>query len=336
MNLGKWMSGAAALVLALSLGGAASAAEARMDRGLNANPSTDCDRACLIGIMDTYMKAFVAKDWRRLPLASQVKFTENNVVMKLGDGSWAVITGKGTAAQDLSIADPVTGQAAYMGVIEINGVPCWYTVRIKVENRKITEIEQIWRPRPAVLNPATPGGNSPAELKHFPEMYQSLAPAERTPRARMRDIADGYFSTLQLNDGRIFSQFAPDSQRNDNGTITCGVPDSPYPNYRQGCEEQFKLGRYLFDNALRERDYPLIDEEKGIVFARAFLDHDSRIINYKLTDGTPATTSFKTPHTFHVIEFFKIKNGALYRMHVTHIDTPYRDTSPWTPPNKKD
>jgi hypothetical protein len=96
------------------------------------------------------------------------------------------------------------------------------------------------------------------------------------------------------------------------------------------------MGRYLFDNALRERDYPLIDEEKGIVFARAFLDHDSRVINYKLTDGTPMSTSFKTPHTFHVIEFFKIRSGALYRMHVTHIDVPYRDTSPWTPPNKKD
>ena len=329
------MAGAAALFsLAISTGGPAQAGQP--GRGLNASPVVSCDRACLVGIAEDYMKAFVAKDPRRLPLASHVMFTENNVEMKLGDGAWAVITAKGTAAQDLYLGDPVTGQAAYMGVIDINGIPCWYSLRIKVVDRKITEIEHIWRPRPAVINPAVPGGNSPADLQHFPEMHQSVSVAERTPRARMIDLANGYFATLQLNDGKIFTHFTPDSRRNDNGTVTCGMTESTVPAWRQGCEEQFKTGRYLFDNALRERDFALVDEEKGVVFARVFLDHDSKVINYKLADGTPATTNFRTPHTFHVMEFFKVKNGALHRIHVTHIDVPYRDTSPWTPENKKD
>lgn len=336
MGIGKWMSGAAALAAALSLGGAATGGEARHDRGLNANTTTNCDRACLVGIAQVYMAALVAKNPGQLPLASHVKFTENNVEMKLGDGAWAVITAKGTAAQDLYLGDPVTGQAAYMGVIDINGIPCWYAMRIKVVDRKITEVEHIWRPRPAVINPAAPGGNSPADLKHFPEMSQSVPVAERTPRPRMIDLSNGYFSTLQLNDGRIFTHFTPDSQRNDNGTVTCGLAESTVPAWREGCEAQFKTGRYLFDNAMRERGFDLVDEEKQVVWARGFLDHDSRVINYKLNDGTPVTAGFKTPHTFHVVELFKIKNGALHRMHVTHIDVNYRATSPWTPESKKD
>ena len=330
------MAGAAALFSLIAATGAGPSQAGEPGRGLNASPAISCDRACLVGMAEDYMKAFVAKDPRRLPLASHVKFTENNVEMKLGDGAWAVISGKGTAAQDLYLGDPLTGQAAYMGVIEINGIPCWYALRIKVVDRKITEVEHIWRPRPAVINPAVPGGNSPADLQHFPEMSQSVPVAERTPRARMIDLGNGYFSTLQLNDGRIFTQFAPDSRRNDNGTVTCGFAESTVPAWRQGCEEQFKTGRYLFDNAMRERGYELVDEEKQLVWARGFLDHDSRVINYKLTDGTPVTAGFKTPHTFLVMELFKIKNGALHRMHVTHIDVPYRDTSPWTPENKKD
>src|SRR5205823_1698670 len=142
--------------------------------------------------------------------------------------------------------------------------------------------------------PNAPGGGDPRDLKHFPQMTETLAPAERTTRSRMRDLANGYFSTLQLNDGKIFTVFDPACSRIDNGTVTVGDPNSPNPRYRGTCEDEFKNGRYKFDNALRERDFPLIDEEKGVILTRAFLDHSAVVVDFKLNDGTSISSSFKT------------------------------------------
>ncbi|MEO6339780.1 MAG: hypothetical protein ABIO39_07080, partial [Caulobacteraceae bacterium] len=208
---GKVLAAAVALAGGLMIGGARAA-----DREASAVPLVSCDRACLSGIVDEYMKAFTARDWKRIPWADHVTMTENNTAMKVGDGAWAVVTGKGP--QDLIVADPMTGQAGYMGVIELNGIPAWYALRMKVVDRKITEVEYIWRPRPAVVNPNAPGGNDPRNLQHDPFLSQTLPEAERVSRSRMVDLSNGYFSTLQKNDGKIFTQFDPACSRNDNGT----------------------------------------------------------------------------------------------------------------------
>src|SRR5262245_6272384 len=54
-----------------------------------------CDRSCLIGFLDRYVDALVARDPSRLPLARTVKFTENGQRLDLGDGLWHTVTGKG-------------------------------------------------------------------------------------------------------------------------------------------------------------------------------------------------------------------------------------------------
>ena len=61
----------------------------------------------------------MAKDASRLPWAENVKFTENNVVLPVGDGLWRTISGLG--AENLRAADPQTGQVAYFGVIDERG-----------------------------------------------------------------------------------------------------------------------------------------------------------------------------------------------------------------------
>ena len=47
-----------------------------------------CDRACLYGFADRYMAALIAKDPTRLPLAKGARFSENMVMMPLGEGAW--------------------------------------------------------------------------------------------------------------------------------------------------------------------------------------------------------------------------------------------------------
>jgi len=48
----------------------------------------NCDRACLEGLIDQYLKAVVAHDPSKLPLSEDVKYSENYQMLKVGDGFW--------------------------------------------------------------------------------------------------------------------------------------------------------------------------------------------------------------------------------------------------------
>ncbi len=316
-----------AIVLALMFSGLSVTSITR-GQDLNAVPPK-CDRACLVDFMNKFLTALVARDSSRVPWADKVEFTENNARLMIGDGSWAVATGK--EDNYLIVADPSTGQVGYFGTVEMNGLPTWYGARLKVVDAKVTELETIWRPRPLTLNAAAPGGGDPKDLKHDPAMYDTLPPAERVPRRKMIDLANGYFATLQLNDGTLFTDFDPACSRIDNGTKTANNLDSPQPSFRLNCGDQFKTGMYRANNALRERDFFLVDEEKGIVMARAFLDHNAVVQTINLTDGTQIRAGFRTPNSFVMLEMFKFRNGKLYRAEVVHADTNYHASSPWTP-----
>src|SRR5271170_6493113 len=100
-----------------------------------------CDRACLEGLVNQYLDALVAHNPFGLPLARKVKFSENDVVLDLGDGVWNTVTGVGT--YKLYVADPQSGQVGFFGTMRENGTPIALAARLKIENRKITEIETV-------------------------------------------------------------------------------------------------------------------------------------------------------------------------------------------------
>jgi len=74
-----------------------------------------CDRACLEGFLDFYVAAVVAHDATLLPLARDVKFTENGQRLNLDDGLWHAATERGAYA--LKLADVERGQAVLMATI---------------------------------------------------------------------------------------------------------------------------------------------------------------------------------------------------------------------------
>ena len=51
-----------------------------------------CDRACLRGWMTRYLDAVVAHNPGALPLAANVRFTEDSQVLKPGEGLWKTAT----------------------------------------------------------------------------------------------------------------------------------------------------------------------------------------------------------------------------------------------------
>jgi hypothetical protein len=306
-------------------------AAAPNDKG--ARPSEHCARECLEGIARKYLDALVQRNPSAAPLAEHVAFSENNVSLLLGDGLWGSITGRGAPSTELFFADPEAGQVGFFGIVDEHGVPGYLAVRLKVADRKISEIETIVNRVPPLAPGATPSPfatRTPKELQHFPAMTEAVPPGERVSRGRLIDIANGYFSTLQQNDGQLFTAFDDECSRMENGNVSAGDPNASYPAAKLSCAEQFKKGAYRFDSALRDRGFMLVDEERQLVLTRAFLDHNAVLTDFKLADGTPAVSSFKTPSTLCVLELFKIRGGKIFRVEVVYINVPYHMPSVWT------
>jgi hypothetical protein len=282
----------------------------------------DCDRRCLTGILDQYLSGLVEHDPARVPFAASVKFTENNVPLRIGDGLWGTVSGLRHEA-DLEFADPERGQVGFYGVVEEHGIAAYLALRLRIREHRIAEVETIVHRKEA-----GPGAD-PLTFRQDPGFLETIPPEQRTPRARMIDLAYGYFSTLQLNDGKIFTQFDDSCARWENGGQSAGNPNAATPNGKMPCGEQFKLGNYRWDTRVRDRDFPLVDEERGLVMTRAFIDHAGILTDYTLTNGEKRTSNIKAPHTWCMLEVFRIKDGKIFRVQAVFIAVPYYSRSPW-------
>jgi hypothetical protein len=275
-----------------------------------------CDKACLEGIAARYRAAYVKHDPVLAPIAKDVRFTENNVEMRFPDASWDTVTQEVGPA--LTISDPSSGNVGiYTAIMQLD-TPGFLAVRLKIQRGKITEIEHIVSTKRNLSGPPTPMGDV-NEFKHDPDLAQSVPVAERASRAQLISLANGYFSTLEHNNGEIRgTRFSPDASRFENGKQFAEI------------EKGFRSGTYAFNNRVRDRDFFLVDEERGIVMSRAYIDHKGVLDTYKLTDGTEKRSIFREPHTWSVLEMFKIKNGMITGVEATFIGAPYYIRSPWT------
>ena len=281
-------------------------------------------RAELLDLLERSCEGLRANDAGRLPLAAGARFTENNVEFPFGDGVWQTLTGMDDAIW--SLADPVTGQAARFGVIEESGEKSLFIMRLAADAaHKMSEMEIL------VSRPADSGFPFvTTELNDWPALTDEIPADERAARAEMLKLADGYFDTLQQNDGTIHTRFHADCNRRENGVYTTNNARPDFPSITQfGCEDQFALGHYRFDNWIRARRYPLVDEEAGMVLSGGFIDHDGQTREYKLTNGETRMGFFLRPHSFAFLEAFKIRSGAISAVEAVFHFVPYRMRSPW-------
>jgi hypothetical protein len=290
----------------------------------------DCDRDCLIGFARAYVDALEHRDPTRVRISSRVRFTENDVEMPLGnDGLWGTVNAVWDGA--LEVADVETGNVAWFGIVEEHGNPAYLAARIKVEGGEITEVETVVNRLPDMPKPF----GDPEAVVHDPAFAEVLPPEERRPRERLVAVADGYFSTVELNDGDIFTQFHPDCARLENGILTTGGGSGPSNagSVAQGCEPQLRLGIYRINKRIRERRYPIVDVERGVVVASGFFDHANTFDRYTLTDGREMRTVLKWPNSITLLEAFKIREGKIYRIEAVFTYVPYFMHSPFARPN---
>jgi len=205
---------------------------------VSAQAQSACTRDGLKAIIGQYFSALEARNPANLPLAANVKFTENGVEMPVGEGLWktagkillkrdlidtykcgthsqVVIEEKYTAPQTNAPAakSPFASLSAKPpaeGTIR----PILYGARLKVENQKITEIETfVARETEFAFNAAT-------VLETKDQDWESIIPEEqRSSRLAMIAAADDYFDMF-VEKPRVRTPFAQVCDRWENGFQT--------------------------------------------------------------------------------------------------------------------
>ncbi|MGH9239529.1 MAG: hypothetical protein ACRD3G_15920 [Vicinamibacterales bacterium] len=214
-----------------------------------------CDRACLTDVMTRYLNAMVAHDPSALPVAPDVKFTEDTVQMKLGEGAWTTVTKLRPYRVD--VIDVPQGVAAVHAVVEENGAPVLFAARLKVVDRRLAEIETM-----VVRNREEGALWAPDNLKEPTAMmlYRPQA-SERMSRDQMVAIATRYPDGLRMGSfEKSDVPFAPNAYRFENGVRMAG----PGCTFQPPSCENMRTQRIPTLAGMKRR-LVAVDEEMGVV-----------------------------------------------------------------------
>ena len=264
--------------------------------------AADCDRECLRGVITQYLDAMVAHKPDGLAVGDKVRFTENTVAMKLGDGLWKNASGIGTYRQD--ILDVRQGIAASQVIAEESGMPVMLMLRLKIAHKKITEVEtQVTRSKEegAIFNIANIKTVS-KDMNLIPERAQLNSRADATK------IAEFYPAGLKIGSFvEVNAPFAADAYRIENGAVSAGPGCS-----RAGCEN-IKAQTIMKHPAIASR-VAAVDEELGIVLLR---------MNFG------DTGSYGAGNALIVWEAFKVYGGQIHAVEAFMRVMPANAGSGW-------
>src|SRR5678815_1186842 len=175
----------------------------------SASAQEACDRACLRTMLDQYLNAVIKHDPAGLPLVVGFRQTENAINVRPPNGVWKSVTGLGKVQR--RYFDPVSGQAGFFGLVEEGSDLAIVTLRLRIENRKMTEAEwYLARPGdPGLAGPRQPGSARPANnfnsdyLTANPPPDRVVAKAQRSTREELLAITNSYFDAITSHDGSI-------------------------------------------------------------------------------------------------------------------------------------
>jgi len=242
----------------------------------SANAATPCDRACLKSTLDAYLTALVKHDPAAAPLSAGFRQTENAVVRNKGTGLWQSTTALGKLQR--RYFDSTTEQAAYFGTVDEAAGPAIVTLRIKVEDRKITEAEWVLNRKgdPGIGPTAGAQANAafydPEYLIAHPPPERVIPKAQRLSRTDLVAITNSYFDALSAHDGKIMIAH-PGCVRIENGSLTT---QRPIPTGGQtDCTAEGPMTNIF---AVTARRYPVVDEEAGAVLGLALFQRKPGVL----------------------------------------------------------
>ena len=324
MSTTKMLVMAAACCLVLAL-----AAKFAVPAAAGGPIPTDCDRACLERLATQYLEALVARDPKKMPFAADVRYTEQDQVMQIGDGFWGTATAVGNYKHCFS--DPTEEQIGCIVTMHEGDHLLIMGMRLRVQLARITEVETTYYRQ---------GGGGPQNINGFdtskpdPIWFEAILPEQRASRQQLIATANMYFAGLENNDGKGVYPFADDCDRIENGMHTTNnpnlTPNAPFNAFAMTCMQQFKSGYYAVVTRIHHRRFPIVDEERGVVWANVIFDQNGTVQHIHLTNGQDVDMkNFNRPSSLEVTEAFKITDGKIRRIEMMGSGLQYHLNSAW-------
>ena len=244
--------------------------------GASANAAATCDRACLKSTLDAYLTALVKHDPAAAPLSAGFRQTENAQVRNRGTGLWQSATALGKLQR--RYFDSTSEQAAYFGTLDEAAGPAIVTLRLKVEDRKITEAEWVINRKgdPGIGPNAGAQANAafydPDYLIAHPPPERVIPKNQRLSRTDLVAITNSYFDGLSAHDGKIIVAH-PGCVRIENGNLTTQRPIAA-----GGLTDCTAEGPMTNIFAVTARRYPVVDEEAGAVLGLALFQRKPGVL----------------------------------------------------------
>lgn len=227
-----------------------------------AQPATTCDRECLRGMTTLYLYALLKHDTSGLPLAANVRVTEDGIEKPLAKVSiLKTVTSLHGYRQD--IIDERAGVAGADVVLQESGAPLLLVVRIKVSADRITEIETVsTRSRAEGLSFNIDGLSAPSEAMNFVPRPEQLASREQAIA-----IALHYPQGLNAADtfAAVGAPFTPDAYRLENGAVMAGAACTFTPTCKNISTQSLEIFKRIGPVTTR---VVAVDERLGIVWLR--------------------------------------------------------------------
>lgn len=291
-----------------------------------------------------------------LPLAANVRYTENGLDVDLGEGLWKTV--HALRGYGITLADPETGQGGWFGALNEFNLFALLAMRFKTSGGRITEIETvIARPELAAAVIKRGDGEREVELKGAtftmfvppllanldPDAFDQPDPAllRRTSARNKRDLidaADRYFDAFVRRDDTL-APLADNCVRRENGIAANNnaqgpIIDPSHPKFRlyaRDLADELNAGFLAGLTHLRQRRTLLADKSQGLVLDLALLDNPATNKKIKVAGvGEVAVPdSCLVPWTDMHAQLFKITSGR-----ITHIEDlvrrlPYGQSSGW-------
>lgn len=282
--------------------------------------AADCNKACLRNIIQQYQQALLNKNYSSLPWGERVAFTENDVAMMIGDGLWGTATK--LSEDPFILTDTGTGNVLWMGIVEEHGQAAYYGLRLRVRDRKITEVETI------LGREGTPGVFTRTGGYELDNVFSQKV-AEKTGRRRLTDIVKNYYRTRELNNGRVYTKFTDNCSRRENGVSTTAGDQHWAVKIASGCRKQFEIGLFKTTDSIRAVRFPIVDEATGVVVAFSIHDYATRYTKYHTLDGQEVRVPVEYPHSYSMLELFKVENGEIRQIESYSVFQPYLMPGKW-------
>jgi hypothetical protein len=268
------------------------------------SPTAACDRACRLATAREAATTGI--------LPASAKFTENGAT-RPADASWLKSATKvsihgeyaDTSGEHAIIVGTATGADQRSAV---------FSLRLRLKGASPTEAELlvVHQGEAGLFPPSVP-------MTRDPLFDAKIEPAQRSPAAKMVAIANSYFDGIEKHDGKDVP-VTPDCDRVENGVQT--TRSQTY--VVSGCNS---LEAFVYIPEVRERRYPIVDEERGVVVAAiAFYIPGG---DYKRVINSQETMRHYDPRSLFLFEAFKIVDGKIAKIEATMRNVPLGTSMGW-------